>query len=340
MSKDQVYALLRQRQGAYISGEELSRRLGISRASVWKAVDALRRAGYTIDARTGLGYALRETPDALTEREVRRWLETEAIPCPALYCLEEVDSTNSFLKRLALEEAPHGAVCVANRQTAGRGRMGRSFQSPKDRGVYLSILLRPQLPPQALMGATAMAAVALCRAVEAVCGAPMAIKWTNDLILGGRKAGGILTEMALEGETGTVQSLVIGGGINVLHGPEDFSPEVAELATSLRLETGEAVSRPRLAAEMIRHLSRLGADLGGDLAPWLAEYRRRCLTLGQPVRLLWTEGQRRATALDVDDQFGLMVRYEDGTEETIRSGEVSVRGYYGYVDKEKEGEPQ
>ena len=335
MSKERVYTLLRQRQGTYLSGEELSRQLGISRASVWKAVDALRKAGYTIDARTGLGYALMETPDALTEREVRRCLEEGGISCPALYCLDQVDSTNSFLKRLALEEAPHGTVCVANQQTAGRGRMGRAFQSPGDRGVYLSILLRPDLPPQDLMCATAMSAVALCQAVEAVCGAKMEIKWTNDLILNGRKAGGILTEMALEGETGRVQSLVIGGGINVLHTPEDFSRPVAEMATSLRMETGESVSRPRLAAEMVRALNRLGEALGGDRSEWLAEYRRRCVTLGKPVRLLWTDNQRAAQALDVDDQFGLMVRYEDGTEETIRSGEVSVRGFYGYLDKEE-----
>lgn len=209
--------------------------------------------------------------------------------------------------------------------------MARSFQSPPGKGVYLSVLLRPQLPPQALLGATGMAAVAVARAVERVSGAQVGIKWTNDLVLGGKKLCGILTEMALEGETGAVQSLVIGAGVNVSHRREDFSPDVAEMAASLAME-GYEVSRPALAAAMIEELSLLAGDLGGDPASWLADYRRRCVTLGREVRLLWSGGQTRATALDIDDQFGLVVRREDGTEETVRTGEVSVRGLYGYVE--------
>ena len=209
--------------------------------------------------------------------------------------------------------------------------MARSSQPPPGKGVYLSVLLRPQLPPQALLGATGMAAVAVARAVERVSGAQVGIKWTNDLVLGGKKLCGILTEMALEGETGAVQSLVIGAGVNVSHRREDFSPDVAEMAASLAME-GYEVSRPALAAAMIEELDRLAGDLGGDPASWLADYRRRCVTLGREVRLLWRGGQTRATALDIDDQFGLVVRREDGTEETVRTGEVSVRGLYGYVE--------
>ena len=333
MSKDLVYGLLREKAGTYLSGEEISRRLGISRAAVWKAVDNLRRVGYTIDARSGLGYALVDAPDALTEREVRRCLEERGIPCSQLTCLEEVDSTNSFLKRSALEGAPHGSVAVANCQTGGRGRMARTFQSPRDRGVYLSILLRPALPPAELMPVTAMVAVAMCDAVEAACGLRPGIKWTNDLVVGKRKLGGILTEMALEGETGLVQYLISGTGINVLHTPEDFTPEVAAMATSLLQELGHPVSRPVLAAEMIRAFNRLGEDLGGDCSRYLSAYRRDCVTLGKQVQLLW-QGDRREVveALDIDDQFGLIVRRGDGRTEVIRSGEVSVRGMYGYIE--------
>lgn len=330
MSREKVYALLQQRTGEFFSGEELSRQLGISRAAVWKAIDSLRRDGYTIEARKSQGYRLVAAPDALVEREIRRYLPADFF-CPELRCLQEVDSTNSYLKREALKGAPHGTIAVANCQTAGRGRMSRRFQSPPDCGVYLSVLLRPKLPPAELMGATGMAAVAVCDAVEKAVGIRPQIKWTNDLILHNRKLGGILTEMALEGETGQTEFLVIGAGVNVRQGADTFPPEVAEIATSLAAEGYEA-SRPALAAALIEAFYRLGKDLGGDISPWVEAYRRDCVTIGKDVRLLWTEGQERARALDVDEQFGLVVRREDGTETTVRTGEVSVRGMYGYVE--------
>ena len=330
MSREKVYALLRQRTGEFFSGEELSRTLGISRAAVWKAIDSLRRDGYTIEARKSQGYRLVAAPDALVEREIRRYLSPD-VSCPDLHCLQEVDSTNSYLKREAMNGAPHGTIAVANCQTAGRGRMARRFQSPPDCGVYLSILLRPELMPEQLMGATGMAAVAVCDAVEKVAGVRPQIKWTNDLILHGRKLGGILTEMALEGETGRTEFLIIGAGVNVRQSQEDFTPEVAEIATSLAAEGYEA-SRPALAAALIEAFYRLGRDLGGDITSWVEAYRRDCVTIGKEVRLLWSENQERALALNVDGQFGLVVRREDGTETTVRTGEVSVRGLYGYTE--------
>lgn len=330
MSRERVYELLRERPGEFHSGQELSRRLGISRAAVWKAIDSLRRDGYTIEARTGLGYRLTSVPDLLVEREVRRYLSPETA-CPELRCLEEIDSTNSYLKREALTGAPAGTVAVANSQSAGRGRLTRSFQSPAGKGVYLSALFRPQLPPSKLLGVTGMTAVAVARAVERAAGVRPGIKWTNDLVLGGRKICGILTELALEGETRMTQSLVIGAGVNVSHTAEDFGPQVAEMATSL-VQEGYAVSRPALAAAMIEELYRLADSLGRNLSQWLEEYRRDCVTLGKTVRLLWTDRQVQAKAVDLDDQFGLVVRLEDGTQTTVRTGEVSVRGLYGYAE--------
>ena len=328
MSREKVYQLLRASPEDYISGQELSRRLGVSRAAVWKAIDSLRRDGYVIEAHTGLGYRLSASPDSLAEREIRRYL---TVPCPDLRCLEEIDSTNSYLKREALSGAPHGAVAAADCQSAGRGRMTRSFRSPPGKGVYLSILLRPQLPPGALMGVTGMTAVAVCRAVERAAGVRPGIKWTNDLVLNGRKLCGILTELAVEGETGMTQSLVIGAGVNVSHTPEDFGPEVAQMATSL-VQEGFAASRAQLAAAMIEELRNLSDALGGDVSPWVEAYRRDCVTLGRPVRLLWSDRQEQGHALDIDDQFGLIVRLPDGSETTIRTGEVSVRGLYGYTE--------
>lgn len=331
MSRESILALLRAHEGTFVSGEEISG--GLSRTAVWKAVDALRRDGYVIEARTGLGYRLVSSPDALTELEIRRFLGQTAVVGRELRCFDEIDSTNTYAKQIALSGALDGTVVVANCQTAGRGRMDRSFQSPRDKGVYLSVLLRPELPPDRLLSVTALAGVAVCRTVERVCGVCPGLKWPNDPVLGKKKLCGILTELALEGETGRVQSLVLGIGINVLQTRKDFPPEVAEMATSLAMELGRPVSRPALAAALIQELDQLYADLkAGDLSAYLSAYRRDCVNLGRTVQLIGPEGRETVTAVDIDQDFGLVVRDADGAEKTVRSGEVSVRGMYGYVE--------
>ena len=329
MGRERVYQLLQERRGKFFSGQEISKRLGVSRAAVWKSIDRLRRDGYIIDARTGLGYRLSAAPDVLVEREVRHFMRQDTV-CPDLRCLEEVDSTNSYLKREALQGAPHKTAVTANCQTAGRGRRERGFVSPAGKGVYLSVLLRPHLPPQSLLGATGMAAVAVCNAIERTAGVRPGIKWTNDLVLNGKKLCGILTELSVEGETGMAESLIIGAGVNVSQNAEDFGPEVAEIATSLAQE-GYGVSLAALAAAMIEEIYELGDALGGDISRWVDTYRRDCVTLGKQVRLLWTGEQEEAMALDVDSQFGLVVEMRDGSRRTVRTGEVSVRGMYGYA---------
>ena len=239
-----------------------------------------------------------------------------------------IDSTNSYLKRMVMDGASDGTVAVADAQSAGRGRMGRTFQSPAGKGLYLSMLLRPAVSAQKLMRATGMAAVAAARAVEKVSGVKVGIKWTNDLVLNGRKLCGILAETVMQGSE---TALVLGVGVNVCHRREDFDGEVADIATSLAME-GVRVDRSRLAAALIEELRRLGDDLDGDIGTYVGAYRERCVTIGQEVRLMWTEGQERAAALDIDDQFGLVVRKENGEISTVRTGEVSVRGLYGYTE--------
>ncbi len=333
MSREQVFTLLSAQSGEFLSGEDISAQLGISRAAVWKAVDALRRDGYTIEAQTGLGYRLTDSPDALTERELRRYLGGTETIGKTLHCFESIDSTNSFLKRAAAEGAPDGAVAVADEQTAGRGRRGRSFSSGAGRGVYLSALLRPRLSPKKVLPLTALGAVAACNAVERACGVRPQIKWTNDLVLNGKKLSGTLTELSLEGESGALDYAVIGIGVNCNNAREDFPPELRDIATSLCLETGRRVCRAALAAALIEELDGLYAALqDGDTAAYLAAYRRDCLTLGREVQLLWQDAREKVTALDVDEQFGLVVRHEDGRVETVRTGEVSVHGLYGYVE--------
>jgi birA, biotin-[acetyl-CoA-carboxylase] ligase region len=334
MSRQAMLALLREHAGEFLSGEQVSEQLGLSRTAIWKSVDALRREGYEIEARTGLGYRLLRSPDALTEQEIRGFLGPTALVGRGLHCFDEIDSTNTCAKKLALAGAADGTVVTANCQTAGRGRMERSFQSPRDKGIYLTALLRPPLPPERLLPVTALGAVAVARAVERVCGVRPGIKWTNDLVLNGKKLCGILTEMSLEGESGRLQYLVMGIGLNVLQTADDFSPEVAAVATSLAQEVGRPLSRPQLAAAEIEQLDALyAALLSGGTGAYLEAYRRDCVTLGHEIQVVRADGSREhALALDVDDQFGLVVRRDSGETAVIRSGEASVRGMYGYAE--------
>ena len=334
MSRKQILELLRSEEG-FLSGQELSRRLGLSRAAVWKAVEALRRDGYEIEARTGLGYRLSAAPDVLTEAEIRSRLGPTETVGRTLCCLEQVDSTNNYAKQLAQQGAPDGTAVLAESQTAGRGRMDRSFQSPRGEGIYLSVLLRPQVAPERLPPVTALAGVAVCAAVERVCGVRPGLKWPNDPVLNGKKLCGILTEVSLEAETGRLQSLVLGIGVNVLQRAESFSPEVREVATSRLQARGRAVSRPLLAAALLEELDRMNRDLrAGDLSEWLAAYRRDCVNLGRTVQLIPFGGGERETAeaVDIDGEFSLVVRLPDGGVKKVRSGEVSVRGLYGYTE--------
>ena len=330
MSRDQILKLLREAGDEYVSGERLSAALGITRAAVWKGVEALRREGYGIESKTRLGYRLCAVPDRLDAADLTRRVRVGTVG-RVIRCFERLDSTNNYAKQAAQEGGGDGLVVIAEEQTGGRGRCGRTFDSPRGRGLDLTALLQPALRPEQALPVTALAAGAACRAVERACAVWAQIKWTNDLVLGGRKLAGILTEMGIEGESGALQYLAVGIGINANHQRGDFSGEVADMATSLRLELGRPVDRAALAAALIEELDRMAAVLGGDTADWLEEYRRRCVTLGRQVRILGSGPERTAEAVAVDEAFGLVVRRPDGTMETIRSGEVSVRGLYGYV---------
>ena len=327
MSRERVYEALAERPGEFLSGQELSRSLGISRAAVWKAVEALRRDGCQIEARTGCGYRL-AAGDRLDRREVALYL---AGPRDDWQVLPEVDSTNTLCKRLAAEDAPDGTVVMADRQTAGRGRRGRSFLSPAGMGLYLSVLWRPDCPPERLLPLTALSAVAVCRAIERLGGAGAEIKWPNDLVMGERKICGILTELSLEGESGHVEYAIVGIGINCRQKPENFPPELREIAGSLDMVLPVQVKRAALAAALTEELDTLRREVMFQPEKWLADYRRRCLTVGSRVQVIRGDERREAEALAVDERFGLNVRYDDGKTEILRSGEVSVRGLYGYV---------
>lgn len=326
--KNKVLDLLRAEQG-YISGQEMSRRLGVSRAAVWKAVEALRKEGYGIDSAPNRGYRLEALTDALSAREILPHLED----CPwgsRVQVLETIDSTNNRCKLLAAQGAPEGTVLVADCQTGGRGRLGRSFLSPPHQGVYLSVILRPQVFPRDLMHLTCAVAEAMCDAVERAAGFRPGIKWTNDLVSGQKKLAGILTELSVEAESGQVQYCVVGIGVNCAQRGEDFAPEIRDMAGSLHMVTGKPVDRNLLASEMVKALYAMNRDLLGDREGTIARYRRDCVTLGREVSVVKGTSVRHGRAVDVDSWGGLVVDFGEGPE-TVQAGEVSVRGMYGYL---------
>lgn len=247
-----------------------------------------------------------------------------------IHWLDTVDSTNTYLRELAHKGALHGTAVAAGRQTFGRGRMGRSFHSPEGMGIYLSILLRPDCAPGELMHLTCAAAVAMCDAVEQVSGVRPGIKWTNDLVFGNRKLAGILTELVLDPQ-GRLAGAVIGVGINCSQKPEDFPEDIRQMAASLEQLTGKPVNRAALAAAMLEGFANMNASLLTDREHILNRYRKDCVTLGKEISLHRGEEIRHGKALDVDSQGALVVEFSDGHTEAVSSGEISIRGMYGYL---------
>ena len=244
---------------------------------------------------------------------------------------EEVTSTNTLLKDLGRQGCPAGTVLVADRQTGGRGRLGRTFLSPGGVGVYLSALIRPDCAPTELMHLTCAAAVAMCDAVEHAFGFRPGIKWTNDLVVGNKKLGGILTELGLDPKTGRVSYAVVGIGINCGQKETDFDGSIRDMATSARMILGRPADREALIAEMVRSLEEMDRMLLVAPAALMERYRADCITLGRQVSILRGEEVRHADALDIDPEGGLIVRYDTGEISVVTSGEVSVRGLYGYL---------
>ena len=327
MTKDKVLSLLA--RGGDISGQAISAQLGLSRAAIWKAIQQLRAEGYTIESATNRGYRLTGRPDTLTQAELQRQLG----PHPwadQLVILDTVDSTNTFAKTLADQGAPHGTIIISDHQTGGKGRRGRSFSSPKGMGIYLSVILRYDVPPDRLMHLTCIVAEAVRRAILDACGLETGIKWTNDLVCNKKKLCGILTELSVVAETGLTDYVVCGAGVNCSQLPENFPPDVAAMATSLRQLVGP-VDRCTVAAAMIRQLHLAAQQLLEAPEDWMSGYRQHCITIGQDVKILRGDETTFAHVDDMDSQGALLVTLADGTKKTVFSGEVSVRGMYGYL---------
>jgi BirA family biotin operon repressor/biotin-[acetyl-CoA-carboxylase] ligase len=319
-SEELVLGFLAEAGDEFVSGEAISDKLGLSRAAVWKHVNALRAQGYRIDAVPARGYRLMEIPDRLGELELRPFLNTHDLG-QVLHWFEEVGSTNDIAKRLADDGAAHGEVVVAEAQTAGRGRRGRVWASPAGRNLTLSIILRPDLPPSRASELTLVASVALCQAVRQA-GVPAGIKWPNDLLAHGRKLAGILTELAADPDR--VQWVVLGIGVNVNVRAEEFPAELRDIATSLAMERGEPVPRALFAAAVLSSLEEwLDRHAEDGFPPVREAWRAMSITLDREVRVRASDRDLEGVAEDVDEAGALLVRTTAGLERVL-AGDVEL----------------
>lgn len=319
--RDAVLRALEQHRGAYVSGAALAARLSVSRSAVWKAIGALRQAGYAIEARSNCGYALSSECRLLSAPSIEQHLRT---PGMRVRMCGEVDSTNTLARQAAEAGEAEGLLIVATAQTAGRGRRGRRFFSPPGGGLYMSALLRPRLSAQDAALMTSLAAVSVAEAVEAVCDRPAGIKWVNDVYLDGKKVSGILTEAALDCESGALSYAIVGIGVNLAPPAGGFPVELRDVAGALFDAPPPGDAMGRFAADVWNRFFeayRRLPDTG-----FLDGYRRRSFLVGRKIEVLRQAGPQPARALSIDDHAGLVVQYADGTRETLSSGEVSVRG--------------
>ncbi len=318
--KDQVLEALRA-GGQCVSGQDLCRRLGVTRAAVWKAIQALREEGYLVRSLPGRGYRLGDLPDVLNSAEILAELPASC-RLRELHCFASLPSTNDLARKLAIDGAPHGTVVVSGSQTAGRGRMGRSFFSPEG-GLYLSVLLRPQTYPETLLPLTAFTAVAICDAVQRLTGVRPRAKWPNDLLISGKKLCGVLTEASIEAESGAVRHVVVGIGLNLSQ--STFPPELEGVATSLLLSGVPVPRRASLCASILEHLEMaLRACFDESRGVYLSRYLDDCATIGQAVTQTRGDTVRRGVAESVDSSAALLVRFDDGSLEAVNSGEVTL----------------
>ena len=297
----------------YVSGEEISKQLGISRNAVWKHINALRKMGYEVNSVPSKGYRLEKQQDIINPEVLKAHVPGK------VYYYEAVDSTNAVCKRT--ENVPDGSLFVSDTQTEGRGRLGRKWTSPKGCAIYMSLYLEPKIPVEKVSQLTLIAGMAVCRAIRS-----SRIKWPNDVLLNNKKICGILTEMTAEADR--VNRVIIGIGINVNN--ELFTVDLIEKATSLYRETGIKYRRDKLICDITDEFKTLyEIFLNEGFSALKREYSLKCATLNRQVIIIRNGSEFEARAADIDENGGLIIEH-DGLRETVTSGEVSVRGFLGY----------
>lgn len=323
--KEKILELL-QHSTEFISGQEISEKFGVSRTAVWKAIRQLEEAGYVIEAVRNKGYRLCSEPDVLSAERISACLHTKWAG-HELEVLEEIDSTNNEAKRQAETGAKHGLLVVAERQSAGRGRRGRAWDSPEGCGIFMSLLLKPEIEPSNASMLTLVMALAVRKALETF-GVETMIKWPNDIVSDGKKMAGILTEMSAQIDY--INHIVIGIGINVRN--ESFPEGIHEVATSAYLQSGRQICRAELVAEVLKKFEFYYEQYLAtqNLQKLIDEYNQYLINCGRRVQVLDPKGDYTGTALRANSSGELLVSTEDGVV-NVSAGEVSVRGIYGYV---------
>lgn len=320
--KEQVLNILEENKGNSISGTDLSEKLFVSRSAIWKAIKSLRSDGYEISAVTNKGYTLSKDSNILSKSGIIPYLNDKTKSSTIIDVRQSVSSTNTVLKEIAMNGGKQGYVLIAQEQTAGKGRLGRRFYSPDNTGIYMSILLRPKMTIQDSLLITTSAAVAVSRAVEKLSNKEAKIKWVNDVFVDGRKICGILTESSLDFESGCLEYAVVGIGVNISKPDNDFPDDLKNIAGGF-LDHIKGNVRCKLIAEIINEFSDQMENLSSRY--YLDEYKRRSFLLGQNITVIKPNGNRKAKAIDIDNQARLIVEYADKSIEHLSSGEVSVK---------------
>lgn len=324
--KEKILTLLKS-SSDYVSGQDICNLLGVSRTAVWKNINALKQEGYVIDSVNNKGYRLISEPDIINEMRIREYMNTKWMGKNIIY-LPVTDSTNTQAKRLGEEGAEHGTLVVTQCQTAGRGRRGRSWESPEG-NIYFTFILRPDVEVSRASMITLVSALALAKAIEKVTGLNTQIKWPNDVVANGKKLCGILTESSTDLEY--INYVVVGIGINV--NQTSFPAELTDKASSLLLELGHSVNRGAVLGEFLNRFEAYYEIFieTEDMSELIDTYNELLVNCGREVKIIEKDRERILKAIGIDKNGGLIVENSEGVRESIISGEVSVRGLYGYV---------
>jgi BirA family biotin operon repressor/biotin-[acetyl-CoA-carboxylase] ligase len=320
MYKEKILNLLRLSCSGFISGEELARKCGISRTMVWKHIKALEREGFGIEAVPSQGYRITSTPDILRPEDVRHGLRTKVIGKEIRF-FQEVTSTNTLAMELAADDAPEGTVVIAETQTSGKGRLGRKWISPK-RNLYLSVVLRPNIPIHKAPLITLTGAVAVASSIRTSCGLEAGIKWPNDILISGKKVSGLLTEMSAEQDR--IRHIVLGIGVDVNMEMGELPPEVRSLTTTLAAEAGAKINRTALLQQVLRDLERWYQKFLNNHADVLEEWKKLNMTVGNRITVSGAGEDLEGLAQGVDSDGRLIVRLDDGAIRTVAAGDVTI----------------
>lgn len=325
--KNKILKLLKENED-FISGESISKKFGVTRAAIWKSIKALKGEGYDIESISKKGYRLLSSPDILSYEEVKENLNTKFIGSK-IYYYDSIDSTNKMAKDIAHKEE-EGTIIVAEEQLEGRGRLGRTWASPKKKGIYFSIILKPRVSPTKVAKLTLLGAAAVNLALDEI-GINSQIKWPNDIVINGKKVCGILTEMS--SELNFINYVVIGIGINVNLGEEDIPEDIRHKATSLKIESKKGVNRKNLLAVILNRFEELYVLFkdDGEIADAIEICRNNSAVIGKEVLVMDGNDEKVGKAIDINEEGELIVVFEDGKAESIFSGEISIRGIEGYI---------